>query len=82
MKPQTAVQRAMQARFGAAAQGATNTGFVSGFDAGWNAAVTHMIDLLAATEDKSAPAEAATSNRRSANITNNSISNEEENINV
>ena len=74
MKPQTAVQRAMQAYFGAAGRGTSDTGFVTGFEAGWNAAVTHIIDTLsAASADKSAPAEAATSDRRSENITKTSI---------
>ena len=81
MKPQTAVQRAMQAHFGAAEQ-APGVGFVAGFEAGWNAAVTHMLDILEVPTNVNAPAEAATSDRRSENITDSSISNQEDNVNV
>ncbi len=72
MKQQTAVQRAMQAHFGATEQ-APGAGFVTGFEAGWNAAVTHMLDMLEVPTNESAPAEAATSDRRSENITKTSI---------
>lgn len=72
MKPQTAVQRAMQAHFGAAAQTKPNSGFAIGFEAGWNAAITEAMALLRQCK-QDAPAEAATSDRRRENITKTSI---------